>query len=142
MLPGLQGAVTVVRDEHGVPSITAGTLDDLFFAQGYVTAEDRLWQMDMMRRYASGELAAALGPEYVQVDREQRVLGLRDVARRSLAHATVEERAQLEAYARGVNAYIAEHQYGLPLEMRVLRYFPRAWTAEDSVLVGLPWRRC
>ena len=137
VLPGLQGAVTVVRDEHGVPSITAGTLDDLFFAQGYVTAEDRLWQMDMMRRYASGELAAALGPKYVPVDREQRVLGLRDVARRSLAHATVEERAQLEAYARGVNAYIAEHQYGLPLEMRVLRYFPRTWTAEDSVLVGL-----
>jgi len=137
VLPGLKGSVTVVRDGHGVPSITAGTLDDLFFAQGYVTAQDRLWQMDMMRRYASGELAAALGPKYVPVDREQRVLGLRDVARRSLAHATVEERAQLESYARGVNAYIAEHQYGLPLEMRVLRYFPRTWTAEDSVLVGL-----
>ena len=137
VVTGLKGAVTVVRDEHGVPSITAGTLDDLFFAQGYVTAQDRLWQMDMIRRYAAGELAAALGPKYVPVDREQRVLGLRDVARRSLAHATVEERAQLEAYARGVNAYIAEHQYGLPLEMRVLRYFPRTWTAEDSVLVGI-----
>jgi penicillin amidase len=136
VVAGLAAPVTVVRDGHGVPSITAQTLDDLFFAQGYVTASDRLWQMDMMRRYAAGELAAALGPEYVKVDREQRVLGLREVARQSLAQASPEERAQLEAYARGVNAYIAEHQYGLPLEMRVLRYFPRAWTAEDSVLVG------
>ena len=133
---GLRAPVTVVRDEHGVPSITAQTLDDLFFAQGYVTAQDRLWQMDMMRRYAAGELAAALGADYVKVDREQRTLGLREVARRSLAQASPEERAQLEDYARGVNAYIAEHHYGLPLEMRVLRYFPRAWTAEDSLLVG------
>jgi penicillin amidase len=135
-LQGLKAPVTVIRDEHGVPSITASSLDDLFFAQGYVTAEDRLWQMDMMRRYASGELAAALGADYVKVDREQRTLGLREVARKSLQQATPEERAQLEAYARGVNAYISDHHYGLPLEMRVLRYFPRAWTAEDSVLVG------
>jgi len=135
-LQGLKAPVTVIRDEHGVPSITASSLDDLFFAQGYVTAQDRLWQMDMMRRYAAGELAAALGSEYVKVDREQRTLGLREVARTSLAQATPEEQAQLEAYARGVNAYIADHHYGLPLEMRVLRYFPRAWTAEDSVLVG------
>jgi penicillin amidase len=133
---GLTAPVTVVRDGHGVPSITASTLDDLFFAQGYVTAQDRLWQMDMMRRYAAGELAAALGSDYVKVDREQRTLGLREVAERSLAQASVSEREQLEAYARGVNAYIGEHQYGLPLEMRVLRYFPRAWTAEDSLLVG------
>jgi penicillin amidase len=133
---GLRAPVTVVRDGHGVPSITAETMDDLFFAQGYVTAQDRLWQMDMMRRYAAGELAAALGSDYVKTDREQRTLGLREVARRSLEQASAEERAQLEDYARGVNAYIAGHQYGLPLEMRVLRYFPRAWTAEDSLLVG------
>ena len=136
VVKGLSAPVTVVRDGQGVPSITAQTLDDLFFAQGYVTAQDRLWQMDMMRRYAAGELAAALGKDYVSVDREQRVLGLREVAQHSLAQASAEERAQLDAYARGVNAYIAEHQYGLPLEMRVLRYFPRAWTAEDSLLVG------
>jgi len=133
---GLRAPVTVVRDQHGVPSIAAQSLDDLFLAQGYVTAQDRLWQMDMMRRYAAGELAAALGPRYVELDRQQRVLGLREIARRSLAAYPPEMRAQLESYARGVNAYIAEHRYGLPLEMRVLRYFPRSWTAEDSVLVG------
>ncbi len=136
VVKGLSAPVTVVRDGHGVPSITAQTPEDLFFAQGYVTAQDRLWQMDMMRRFASGELAAALGKDYVSMDRQQRVLGLREVAQRSLAQASDEERAQLESYARGVNAYIAEHQYGLPLEMRVLRYFPRAWTPEDSLLVG------
>lgn len=135
-LTGVSAPVTVVRDAHGVPSITAQTLDDLFFAQGFVTAQDRLWQMDMIRRYAAGELAAALGSDYVKLDREQRTLGLREVARRSLAQATPEERQQLEAYARGVNAYIDQHHYGLPLEMRVLRYFPRAWTAEDSMLVA------
>src|SRR6266542_485722 len=133
---GLRSPVTVVRDGHGVPSIAAQSLDDLFFAQGYVTAQDRLWQMDIMRRHAAGELAAALGARYVEVDRQQRVLGLREVARRSLAAASPGVRTQLEAYARGVNAYIAGHRFGLPLEMRVLRYFPRTWTAEDSVLVG------
>ena len=136
MVAGLHSPVTVQRDARGVPSITAQSPDDLFFAQGYVTAQDRLWQMDMMRRYAAGELAAALGPDYVAVDREQRLLGLREVARRSLAQATPEEREQLDAYARGVNAYINEHHYGLPLEMRVLRYFPRAWSAGDSLLIG------
>jgi penicillin amidase len=136
VLAELHAPVTVVRDAHGVPSISAQSLDDLFFAQGYVTAQDRLWQMDVMRRYASGEMAAALGAAYVKVDREQRLLGLREVARHSLEQASPEVRQQLEAYARGVNAYIAEHHYALPLEMRVLRYFPRAWTAEDSALVG------
>jgi penicillin G amidase len=135
-LAELHAPVTVVRDAHGVPTITAQSLDDLFFAQGYVTAQDRLWQMDVMRRYAAGELSAAMGPAYIKVDREQRLLGLREVARRSVEQASPEVRAQLEAYARGVNAYIAEHHYALPLEMRVLRYFPRAWTAEDSALVG------
>jgi penicillin amidase len=135
-LSELHSPVTVVRDAHGVPTITAQSLDDLFFAQGYVTAQDRLWQMDVMRRYAAGELSAAMGPAYIKVDREQRLLGLREVARRSVEQASPEVRAQLEAYARGVNAYIAEHHYALPLEMRVLRYFPRAWTAEDSALVG------
>ena len=136
VLAELHAPVSVVRDAQGVPTITAQSLDDLFFAQGYVTAQDRLWQMDVMRRYAAGELAAAMGAGYIKADREQRLLGLREVARRSLAQASPEVREQLEAYARGVNAYIAEHHYALPLEMRVLRYFPRAWTVEDSALVG------
>src|SRR6185369_309868 len=114
----------------------ASSLDDLFFAQGYVTAQDRLWSMDIYRRFAAGELAAALGPRYVKRDIYQRTLGFRQVAARAVTAMSPRDRAFLEAYARGVNAYIQEHQHSLPLEFRVLRYFPRAWTVEDSFLVG------
>src|SRR5579863_8154778 len=84
-LTGLTAPVIVSYDNLGVPNISAANLTDLFFAQGYVTAQDRLWQMDMMRRFASGDLAVILGPEYVKYDREQRILGLRQVAQGSAA---------------------------------------------------------
>lgn len=135
-LPGLKAPVSVIRDDHGVPNIEAQNLEDLFFAQGFATAQDRLWSMDVYRRYAAGELAAALGPQYVERDIAQRTLGFRQVAERSAAALSPRDRAYLEAYARGVNAYIQEHQYALPIEFRILRYFPRAWTVEDSFLVG------
>lgn len=136
-LPGLTAPVIVTRDSLGVPTITAANLHDLLFAQGYVTAQERLWQMDMTRRFASGDLAAILGPEYIKVDTEQRILGLRQVAEKAVAGMTPDDHAHLQAYADGVNAYIAEHSKTLPLEFRFLTYFPYAWTAEDSVLVGL-----
>src|SRR5579872_3583255 len=84
---GLTGPVRVTRDAHGVPTIQAANFDDLFFAQGYVTAQDRLWEMDVIRRAASGELSEILGPENLQFDREQRILGLRAAARKSLEMA-------------------------------------------------------
>ena len=93
--------------------------------------------MDMTRRFASGELSAVLGPEYIKIDREQRILGLRQVAERSVANMPAAQKAQFEAYAAGVNAYIAQHQKTLPLEFRFLTYFPHVWTVEDSALVGL-----
>ena len=136
-LSSLAGPVTVTYNARGVPNIAAANLPDLFFAQGYVTAQDRLWQMDMTRRYASGDMAAILGPEYVKVDREHRILGLRQVAERTAANMDVSQRAHFEAYAAGVNAYIEQHQKTLPLEFRFLTYFPHVWTVEDSVLVGL-----
>ena len=136
-LQGLTAPVIVTYDSRGVPNIAASNLPDLFFAQGYITAQDRLWQMDMMRRYASGDLAVILGPKYLKYDREQRILGLRQVAERSAAGMDAQQRAQFESYAAGVNAYIEEHRKTLPLEFRFLGYFPHAWTAEDSLLVGL-----
>ena len=136
-LAGLTHPVIVTYDSLGVPNISASNLPDLLFAQGYITAQDRLWQMDMTRRYASGDLSAVLGPEYVKIDREQRILGLRQVAERSVANMPAAQRAQFEAYAAGVNAYIAQHQKTLPLEFRFLTYFPHVWTVEDSALVGL-----
>lgn len=133
---GSSAAVTVTRDGHGVPTIEAATLDDLFLAQGYVTAQDRLWQMDMMRRYGSGELSEILGEDTLKIDREQRILGLRAAARKSIEMATPRERAFFEAYAQGVNAYIAQARKHLPIEFRILGYAPNPWTPEDSIVIA------
>lgn len=133
---GLSAPVTVTRDGHGVPAIEAASFDDLFFAQGYVTAQDRLWQMDMMRRYAGGELSEILGEDTLRLDREQRILGLRDAARKALEMASPRDRSFFEAYTRGVNAYIATRGDRLPIEFRILRYAPKPWQAEDSVVIA------
>jgi len=106
---GLTQPVMVTRDSLGIPTITAADLNDLFFAQGYATAQERLWQMDMTRRFASGDLAVILGSDFVSVDREQRILGLRQTAEKVVATMDPVQRAQFQAYANGVNAYIAEH---------------------------------
>src|SRR5215471_16252123 len=153
---GLQAPVDVIRDEHGVPHITVASLDDLFFAQGYITAQDRLWQMDMTRRFAGGELAeilpASSGPAsapsrftgaprrrmtWLDLDKQQRILRLRAVAERVAQQLPARDRKFFEDYARGVNAYIEQSRDHLPLEFRILRYAPKPWTAADSVLVGI-----
>ncbi|HLB86536.1 MAG TPA: penicillin acylase family protein, partial [Terriglobales bacterium] len=136
-VPGLAARVKVTRDAHGVPTIDAARLDDLFFAQGYVTAQDRLWQMDAMRRFAAGELSEILGEDFLEHDREQRILGLRAAARKAIEVTSEQDRSRFEAYARGVNAYIDSHRKRLPLEFRILRYSPRAWTPEDSALIAV-----
>jgi penicillin amidase len=134
-ISGLSAPVTITRDQHGVPTIDAATLEDLFFAQGFVTAQDRLWQMDVMRRFGSGELSEILGEDTLKLDREQRVLGMRAAAKKSISMASPRDRNFLEAYARGVNAYIAAH-HSLPIEFRILRYAPKPWLAEDSLVVA------
>jgi penicillin G amidase len=133
---GLASSVTVLRDDHGIPTIDAANLDDLFFAQGYVTAQDRLFQMDGMRRYAAGELAEVVGPNVLEHDRQQRILGMRLAARKTLETISPQNRAHLEAYARGVNAFIESHRDRLPIEFRILRYSPKPWASEDSTLIG------
>jgi len=133
---GLTAPVKVTRDSRGVPTIEAANLPDLFFAQGYVTAQDRLWQLDVMRRFAAGELSEVLGEGVLEHDREQRILGLRTMARHSVEIADPRDRSFFEAYARGVNAYMESHRDRLPLEFRILRYKPTRWTAEDCVLMG------
>jgi penicillin amidase len=133
---GLIAPVTVRRDDHGVPTIEAANLDDLFFAQGYVTAQDRLFQMDGMRRYAAGELAELVGDDQVEHDRQQRILGIRVAAQKTIETADAEDRLHFQAYARGVNAFIESHRDRLPLEFRMLRYSPKPWLSEDSALIG------
>jgi len=135
-LAGLSAPVTVVRDVHGVPAIEAATLEDLFFAQGYVTAQDRLWQMDVMRRFAAGEMAEILGPALLEHDREQRILGLRATAQKAAAALSIDDRSRFEAYARGVNAFLNSHMDRLPIEFRLMGYKPSPWKPEDSLLMG------
>src|SRR6266852_633337 len=133
---GLSTQVRVTRDGQGVPTIEAATLEDLFFAQGYVTAQDRLWQMDMMRRAAAGELSEVIGEATVKLDREQRILGLRPAAESAEKNIAARDRAYFDAYSRGVNAFLDAHRDRLSLEFRLLKYTPRPWTVTDSLLVG------
>src|SRR5271157_1098217 len=107
---GLSAPVEVLRDARGVPHLRASSLPDLFFAQGYVTAQDRLWQMDLSRRLAEGELSEVFGEITLRYDVENRTLGFRQAAERALAELTPEARAPVTAYADGVNAFIAGHR--------------------------------
>jgi penicillin G amidase len=135
-VPGLTVPVTVTRDVHGAPTIEAGNLQDLFFAQGYVTAQDRLFQMDGMRRFAAGELAEIVGLGQLEHDRQQRILGIREAARKTVETMSSDDRARFDTYARGVNAFIESHRDHLPIEFRILHYSPQPWSAEDSALIG------
>ncbi|HVG27038.1 MAG TPA: penicillin acylase family protein, partial [Acidobacteriaceae bacterium] len=134
---GLTAPVVVSRNAQGVPSIRAGNLDDLLFAQGFVTAQDRLWQMDLLRRHAAGELAEILGSRLIEHDRRQRYLQLRATADRAAQLMPAAQARETQAYARGVNAFIDSHRDRLPLEFHLLHYTPRPWTPRDSLLVSL-----
>jgi penicillin G amidase len=134
-LPGLDAAATVIRDSRGIPHVFAATAHDLFFLQGWVHAEDRLFQMDLSRRQASGTLAEVLGPAALASDVELRTLGLRRAAERSLAAVSAAARADLDAYAAGVNAWVAAHP--LPAEYAVLELTAFApWTPADSLVIA------
>ncbi|MCC7200210.1 MAG: penicillin acylase family protein [Gammaproteobacteria bacterium] len=135
-VPGLSAAVTVERDALGVPVIRGQTRLDVARATGYVHAQERFFQMDLMRRASAGELAALVGPAVLEPDRRARRHRFRDVARRVLAAARPDERALLDAYADGVNAGLAALG-ARPFEYLLLRQAPRAWQAEDSVLTLL-----
>lgn len=133
-LAGLSAPVTVTRDALGVPTITAANPLDLYRVIGFLHAQDRFFQMDLMRRLAAGELAALVGPGAVKFDEQHRLFRLRAVVRIVLAQATPEQRAMINAYADGVNAGLAALKTR-PFEYGLLRQRPQPWQPEDSVLV-------
>lgn len=133
---GLGSTVSVLRDGHGLPHISAASVEDLLFAQGFVTAQDRLWQMDMARRFARGELAEVLGPEFFGIDKRQRTLQLNIAVQNSIKLLSERDARYLKAYAAGVNAAIEQQRQHLPIEFRLLRYSPRPWTVEDSFYIA------
>jgi penicillin G amidase len=134
---GLQAKVTVRRDARGIPYIEAASEADLYFAQGFVTAQDRLWQMDLYRRLARGETAEIFGSVVAEEDKRWRKFGFARVAEETVKLLRAEERAALENYARGVNAYIAAlDEKTLPIEFKILQYRPREWQPTDSIVIG------
>jgi penicillin amidase len=136
-LQGLGAPVQVLRDARGVPHLRAQSIDDAYFAQGYVTAQDRLWQMDLSRRLANGDLSEIFGARTLERDIENRKLGFAVVAERGDADLPPDFQHLMSAYARGVNAFIATHLDQLPIEFTVLRYEPRPWREADSLSVAL-----
>lgn len=135
-LPGLQAPVTVERDELGVPTLRGEQRNDVARATGFVHAQDRYFQMDLLRRGAAGELAALVGQTALSFDRDMRIHGLRRVADRVVAKLPEQHRQLLQSYADGVNAGLAALG-ARPFEYGLLRTAPAPWTPADTVLVVL-----
>ena len=134
-IPGLRATVEIIRDEWGVPHIYAENDDDLFFAQGYVMAQDRLWQMEMWRRWHEGRLADIFGPDALDYDRRTRLMMFRgpfDADEWTSYHPDAER--LFTAHANGVNAFIEENLDNLPVEFQLTGIVPAPWTAETVVL--------
>ena len=139
MVSGLKGQVEVLRDSYGVPHIYADNPEDLFQAQGYVHAQDRFFEMDFRRHLAAGRLSELFGVSQLETDAYVRTLGWRRAAEQELTLLAPSTRRYLDAYAAGVNAYLAGRsaadislEYSL-LRLQGLRYTPSVWTAVDSI---------
>jgi penicillin G amidase len=132
---------TVVRDALGVPHISAASWEDAIFLQGYVTAQDRIWQMDGLRRLAAGELAEVAGPAALEQDRESHRLRMARIVEAQMKTLSPEARKIFSAYARGVNYFLETHRGRLPLEFTLLNYQPRPWRIEDTLLAALQMYR-
>ena len=133
-MPGLVENAAVKRDRQGVVRVSAGNRRDAAKLLGFVHAQDRFFQMDLLRRTAAGELAELLGPSAVAQDKANRLLGLREVARAALAQLPEPQRELVEDYAFGVSVGLGELE-ALPFEYQLLRTQPKPWNAEDSMLV-------
>ncbi len=142
-IAGLQAPVQVVRDDMGVAHIYADNTHDLFMAQGYVHAQERFWQMDFWRHIGSGRLSEMFGDSQVETDMFLRTMGWHDVAAAQFAAAAPDDRAAMEAYADGVNAYLASRSPSeLSFEYTVLEllnhsYDPEPWTPIDTLTWGI-----
>ncbi len=126
-----------MRDEEGVPHITAENDHDLYMAQGYITAQDRLFQMDLSRRQASGQLSEVVGESMVDQDKFFRTFGLRRAAEASYDGYSYEMKEYMQCYADGVNMFMKEaiSENKLPVEFTLLGYEPSEWTIIDTLTI-------
>lgn len=134
--PGVKTDVEIARDQAGVPHLYAATARDLFYALGYVHAQDRLWHLELNRRAGQGRLSEIFGEATLGLDRFTRRLGLFPVATAEAAALGPEERTALEGYAAGINGFLGTHRWRLPLEFRILNFVPQPWQIEDSLAWG------
>ena len=132
-----QSRATIARDAYGVPHIMAAKWEDAVFLQGYATAQDRMWQMDALRRLAAGELSEVAGKATLESDQESRRLRMRRIAEDAARKLLPADFAVLAAYARGVNYYLETNRGKYGLEFALLGYDPRPWSVVDCILAGL-----
>jgi penicillin amidase len=135
-LPGLETSIEVNRDRWGVPHIYADNLHDLFFSQGFVHAQDRLWQMEINRRIATGRLSELFGEVSLDTDRLTRTFGFNRLAQADWKASNIELQDLFKAYAAGVNAFLDQAGDHLPVEFTLLRHQPEPWTPLDSLAWG------
>lgn len=136
-ISGLNESVTVRRDVRSIPYIEAKNEADLYFAQGYITASDRLWQMDLYRRVAGGRTAELFGNLTLEEDKRWRRFGFREIAEKTYQSYSRDYQRILDYYAMGVNAYIASlDKTTMPAEFQILQYQPEEWKATDSLIIG------
>jgi len=135
-LDELTSPVTVYRDASGIPHIVAENAHDLFYAQGFVTAQDRLWAMESQRRAAHGTLSEIVGERGLKNDTFMRILGMTESAEADWETLDADTQSALQAYADGVNAYLAQAGDKLPLEFKILGITPQEWTPIDSLVFG------
>ena len=132
---GLYAPVSIVRDRRDIPHIRAANQHDLYFAEGYAQGSDRLFQLDLSRRYAYGRLAEIFGTKALALDKAQRAVDINGIAGRQLRALAPDDRAAIVAFSEGVNAAAASQP--LPVEFRMLLYKPAPWTPKDSVAVSI-----
>jgi penicillin amidase len=136
VVSGVRGEVTIARDAEGVPTITAEDDNDLAFGLGFAQAQDRLFQMELQRRYGAGRLAEMFGATAIPIDTQMRVLGLYRAAEAAFPTLSPAVRSGIEAYGAGVNAYISGHGLLLPPEFLLLRFKPEPWKPADTLVWG------
>lgn len=137
LMTALDGEVTVIRDQYAMPHIYATTQRDLYMAVGYISAQDRMWQMDLLRRATQGRLSEIFGADLVDVDHRMRSLRISEKSERIFAGLDTEVRTCMEAYADGVNRYLSDQGKALPPEFGILQYKPEAWEPVHSLnLIG------
>src|SRR5262249_29035212 len=135
-VPGLGAQAVIARDGDGLVTIRAQSEADAFYALGFAHAQDRLFQMDLMRRLGAGRLSEVVGAATVNTDKTMRILGLYRAAEANLAALPSDMRATLDAYAAGVNAFLAKRRGALPPEFVLLGYRPEPWRPADSLVWG------